>query len=95
VTRRPLSIHTRLTLWYAGALLAILIVISGLSYSLLAWSLAQDVDRSLLTVAEVVRDASRSGERLDVASIPTARSAFARAACAATRCRCRRPRGRA
>ena len=67
MTRRPLSIHTRLTLWYAGALLAILIVISGLSYSLLAWSLAQDVDRSLLTVAEVVRDASRSGERLDVA----------------------------
>ena len=48
MTRRPLSIHTRLTLWYAGALLAILIVISGLSYSLLAWSLAQDVDRSLL-----------------------------------------------
>jgi heavy metal sensor kinase len=63
-----LSIQTRLTLWYAGALLAILIVISGLSYMLLAWSLAQDVDRSLLTVAEVVRDAWRGGDHLDVVS---------------------------
>jgi two-component system OmpR family sensor kinase len=67
VRGRPLSIHTRLTLWYAGALLAILVVISGLSYSLLAWSLAQDVDRSLLTVAEVVRDASGRRDRLDMA----------------------------
>jgi two-component system, OmpR family, sensor kinase len=63
---RALSIHTRLTLWYVGALLATLVVVSVLSYSLLAWSLAQDVDRSLLTVAEVVRDAS-GGEPLDVA----------------------------
>jgi len=56
---RALSVHTRLTLWYAGALLAILVMVSALSYSLLAWSLAQDVDRSLLAVAGVVRDASR------------------------------------
>ena len=56
---RPLSVHTRLTLWYAGALLTILVVISALSYSLLAWSLAQDVDRSLLTLAGIVRDAPR------------------------------------
>jgi heavy metal sensor kinase len=59
VRRGPLSVHTRLTLWYAGALLAILVVISVLSYSLLAWSLAQDVDRSLLALAGVVRDAPR------------------------------------
>jgi heavy metal sensor kinase len=57
--RRPLSVHTRLTLWYAGALLAILVFISGLSYWLLARSLAQDVDRSLVTLAQVVRDAPR------------------------------------
>jgi two-component system OmpR family sensor kinase len=63
---KPRSIHTRLTLWYTGALLAILVLISFLSYSLLAWSLAQDLDRSLLTMAEVVRDASRD-EPLDVA----------------------------
>jgi heavy metal sensor kinase len=56
---RALSVHTRLTLWYAGALLTVLVVISGLSYSLLAWSLAQDVDRSLLTLAGIVRDAPR------------------------------------
>jgi heavy metal sensor kinase len=57
--RRALSVHTRLTLWYAGALLAILVFISGLSYWLLARSLAQDVDRSLVTLAQVVRDAPR------------------------------------
>jgi heavy metal sensor kinase len=66
VTRRPLSVHTRLTLWYAGALLAILVVISALSYSLLAWSLAQDVDRSLLALAAIVRDAPR-GDAFDEA----------------------------
>jgi heavy metal sensor kinase len=66
VTRRPLSVHTRLTLWYAGALLAILVVISGLSYWLLARSLAQDVDRSLMTLAQVVRDAPR-GDAFDEA----------------------------
>lgn len=63
---RPLSVHTRLTLWYAGALLTILVVISALSYSLLAWSLSQDVDRSLLTLAGVVRDAPR-GDAFDEA----------------------------
>jgi heavy metal sensor kinase len=63
---RPLSVHTRLTLWYAGALLTILVVISALSYSLLAWSLAQDVDRSLLTLAGIVRDAPR-GDAFDEA----------------------------
>jgi heavy metal sensor kinase len=66
VTRRPLSVHTRLTLWYAGALLAILVVTSGLSYWLLARSLAQDIDRSLLTLAQVVRDAPR-GDAFDEA----------------------------
>ena len=63
---RPLSVHPRLTLWYAGALLTILVVISALSYSLLAWSLAQDVDRSLLTLAGIVRDAPR-GDAYDEA----------------------------
>ncbi len=66
MTRRPLSVHTRLTLWYAGALLAILVVISGLSYWLLARNLAQDVDRSLMTLAQVVRDAPR-GDAFDEA----------------------------
>src|SRR5262249_59945763 len=54
----PLSIRTRLTLWYSGLLLAILIVISVLGYSVLRWSLIQDLDASLLTVAQVLRDAN-------------------------------------
>src|SRR5213078_4153174 len=40
----PLSIRTRLTLWYTAILLAILAVISGLSYSLLRSRLIQDLD---------------------------------------------------
>ena len=61
----PLSIHTRLTLWYAGAMLVILVLISAGSYTLLAWSMAQDVDRSLLTVADVMRDAARGPDTVE------------------------------
>jgi two-component system OmpR family sensor kinase len=66
-TRRllPLSIHTRLTLWYAGAMLVILVLISAGSYSLLAWNMAQDVDRSLLTVADVMRDAAHGPDSVE------------------------------
>ena len=53
---RPLSIRTRLTLWYSGLLLLGLVVIGALSYRVLAWSLARDVDASLLAVAQVIRD---------------------------------------
>lgn len=56
----PLSIRTRLTLWYTGLLLTILVLIGGLSYHVLAWTLAQDVDASLVTVAQVIRDAGYS-----------------------------------
>lgn len=58
---RPLSIRTRLTAWYAGILLAILLVISALSYSLLRWNLVRDVDASLTTVARVMRDTGDAG----------------------------------
>lgn len=61
----PLSIHTRLTLWYAGAMLVILVLISGGSYSLLAWSMGQDVDRSLITIADVVRDTAHGPDTLE------------------------------
>jgi len=61
----PLSIDTRLTLWYAGAMLVILVLISGGSYSLLAWSMAQDVDRSLITIADVVRDTAHGPDTLE------------------------------
>ena len=51
-----MRIRTRLTLWYSAILLAILIVIGSLSYSVLRWSLMQDLDSSLMTVAQVVHD---------------------------------------
>ena len=58
---RPLSIRARLTIWYAGALLAILAVVSALSYSALRWSLLQQVDASLATVAQIVRETDERG----------------------------------
>ena len=54
--RGPRSIRTRLTLWYSGLLLVILLLLGWLSYEVLAWSLFQDVDASLSTVAQVIRD---------------------------------------
>lgn len=51
-----MRIRTRLTLWYSAILLGILLVIGSLSYSVLRWSLMQDLDSSLLTVAQVVHD---------------------------------------
>jgi len=57
---KPLSVRTRLTLWYSAILLGILVVTSAVGYSLLRWSLIQDLDASLLTVAGVLRDTSLS-----------------------------------
>jgi heavy metal sensor kinase len=68
----PLSVHTRLTLWYSGALLAILVTISGLSYSWLRWSLLQDLDASLLTVAQVIQDTGAAGAAEPAAADPEA-----------------------
>ena len=58
---RPLSLRARLALWYAGVLLAILVVMSALSYSLLRWSLLQQVDASLASVAQIVRETDERG----------------------------------
>lgn len=55
-----LSIRTRLTIWYSGLLLAILAMSGGISYRVLAWSLARDVDASLLVVAEGIRDSGHA-----------------------------------
>ena len=52
----PLSVRTRLTLWYTAVLLATLLVISVLSYSLLRRSLVMDLDESLLAAAQVIDD---------------------------------------
>ncbi len=56
----PLSVRTRLTVWYSGVLLATLLVISGLSYAMVRWSLLQDLDASLRLVGELIRDTGYS-----------------------------------
>ena len=61
----PLSIRTRLTLWYSAILLAILTITSALSYSVLRWSLVQDVDASLSTVAQVLQDTEVRGREAE------------------------------
>jgi two-component system OmpR family sensor kinase len=53
----PLSIRARLTLWYTGVVVAILILVSVAAYSLLRWHLYNDLDASLFTVADVLREA--------------------------------------
>jgi len=58
VTRWPLTIRTRLTLWYTAVLVAILLVVSALAYSLLRWSVLHYVDQALVTTAQVVHEAS-------------------------------------
>ena len=55
---RPLSIRSRLTIWYSLILLVILVVVGGLSYSVLRTRLFHDVDASLLTVAQAVQRTS-------------------------------------
>ncbi len=60
--RLPLSIRTKLTLWYSAVLLAILVTIAAISYSWLSFGLQQDLDASLLTVAQVIKDTGSSGE---------------------------------
>jgi heavy metal sensor kinase len=59
VSRWAPTVRLALTLWYTGVLLVILLLISGLSYSLLRWSVMHDVDQSLVTTAQVVHEASQ------------------------------------
>jgi heavy metal sensor kinase len=56
---RP-SVRTRLTVWYSALLFVILVTIGALSYSWLRSSLVRDLDTSLLTVAQVIRDTEYS-----------------------------------
>jgi heavy metal sensor kinase len=64
-----MRIRTRLTLWYSAILLGILVVIGSLSYSVLRWSLMQDLDSSLMTVAQVVHDTRADADDSDVETI--------------------------
>jgi len=53
---RRLSIRARLTLWYTGVVVVILLLVGVASYSLLRWHLFNDVDASLFTVARALQD---------------------------------------
>ena len=59
---RPLSVRTRLTLWYTAVLFATLVVISGLSYWFLRHNLMVDLDESLLAAAQVISDTTLASE---------------------------------
>ncbi|OLC16147.1 MAG: hypothetical protein AUH29_05960 [Candidatus Rokubacteria bacterium 13_1_40CM_69_27] len=60
----PLAVRTRLTLWYTAILFVMLLVVSVLSYSRLRWTIMQDLDTSLLTVAQVIHDTGYPGSDL-------------------------------
>ena len=51
-----LSIRARLTLWYTGVVVVILLLVSVASYSVLRWHLFSDLDASLFTVARALHD---------------------------------------
>lgn len=48
------SIGARLTMWYIGILGVTLLLVGGLSYGLLSYSLSQEVNASLQSVAQVI-----------------------------------------
>ncbi|PKN66840.1 MAG: two-component sensor histidine kinase [Deltaproteobacteria bacterium HGW-Deltaproteobacteria-15] len=55
---RILSIRARLTLWYSSLLALTLLLLGGVCYGLLSYSLARDVDASLNSVARALEERS-------------------------------------
>jgi heavy metal sensor kinase len=66
---RGLSVRTRLTLWYGGVLLAIVLVISAVSYFMLRRTLISGADVELLMVGQIVRDAGIGEARRSEAEV--------------------------
>ncbi len=66
---RGLSVRTRLTLWYGGVLLAIVLVISAVSYFMLRRTLIGGADVELLMVGQIVRDAGIGEARRSEAEV--------------------------
>lgn len=56
------SIHARLTLWYTGLLSVTMLLLGGVAYGLLVYSLSHDIDTALRGVASVLGERSRRGE---------------------------------
>jgi heavy metal sensor kinase len=66
---RGLSVRTRLTLWYGGVLLAIVLVISAFSYFMLRRTPIGGADVELLMVGQVIRDAGIGEARRSEAEV--------------------------
>src|SRR5215472_3845336 len=53
---RPRSIRARLTLWYTSLLTVTVLLLGGVAYWLLEYSLARDVDTALQGIAQVLAE---------------------------------------
>jgi heavy metal sensor kinase len=58
---RRLSLRARLTLWYTSLLTVTVLLLGGVAYGLLAYSLAHDVDVALRSVAQALATQARQG----------------------------------
>jgi len=58
---RPRSVRARLTLWYTGLLTLTMLLLGGVAYGLLGYSLARDLDRALQGVAMVLSEQPSRG----------------------------------
>ncbi|HEX2279033.1 MAG TPA: hypothetical protein VHN13_18210, partial [Candidatus Tectomicrobia bacterium] len=58
---RPRSIRARLTLWYTSLLTLTMLLLGGVAYGLLGYSLARDIDSALQGVALALADQAARG----------------------------------
>jgi heavy metal sensor kinase len=58
---RPRSIRARLTLWYTSLLTLTMLLLGGIAYGLLGYSLARDIDSALQGVALALADQAARG----------------------------------
>ena len=63
---RPHSVRARLTLWYTGLLTLTMLLLGGVAYGLLGYSLARDMDRALQGVAVVLAEQPSRGRLVPV-----------------------------
>src|SRR5712691_8622072 len=67
---RPRSIRARLTLWYTSLLTVTVLLLGGVGYGLLEYSLTHDVDTALQGIAQVLAERpAASGSALVSADI--------------------------
>jgi hypothetical protein len=62
----PRSVRARLTLWYTGLLTLTMLLLGGVAYGLLGYSLARDMDRALQGVVVVLAEQPSRGRLVPV-----------------------------